>query len=164
MIRKSPRRNAEVVKSRKSRGKYEKVGKLHEAREIRKNRGTREPRGSGKLGEIRTARDGTQRAGKGSSGKFMDRDLIIDDDYVLKVGSAREEEGIKLEDAFTRYMEILRDIRAEALVKGEAAEALTRFTDCACMLRGEMERDAGCIRMLCESFIKHIDETDSFLY
>ncbi len=64
MIRKSPRRNAEVVKSRKSRGKYEKVGKLHEAREIRKNRGIREPRGSGKLGEIRTARDGTQRAGK----------------------------------------------------------------------------------------------------
>lgn len=94
----------------------------------------------------------------------MDRDLVIDDDYVLKVGSVREEEGIKLEDAFTRYTEILRDIRAEALVKGEAAEALTRFTDCARMLRGEMERDAGCIRMLCESFIKHIDETDSFLY
>ena len=94
----------------------------------------------------------------------MDEKLIISDEYVSAVGSNCDQRGELWGDMLEQYIEILDEIRNEAIVSGDIALALSQFIGCAKMLQGEIEKVSSSMKRVCNCMLERIDEADQYLF
>ena len=94
----------------------------------------------------------------------MDKNLVIYDEYITGVGSNCVRRGSVMEAALKQYINILGQIRQEAIVGGEIAAALSQFINCAKLLQGEIETISDNMDRICDCMIERIDEEDQFLF
>lgn len=94
----------------------------------------------------------------------MDPNLIIDDEYILDVGSDCNRRGIKLEEILEQYLGILKEIQTEALVEGNVAEALVAFVSCVELLKGQIKDLSKSVDDRSYSFIQDVNDADQYLF
>lgn len=94
----------------------------------------------------------------------MDTNLIIDDDYIQDVGTLCRQRGEKLEEILTSYLDILQEIRDEAVMDGAICASLEAYKECASMISGQLETISEQIQNVCKAFINEINEADSYLF
>ena len=95
---------------------------------------------------------------------MMDQNLIIVDEYVQSLGSRCAQRGEKLEQILADYLQILREIREEALVEGKTASSLGIFIDCVSLLRDQLGILSDNADRDCRSYINDINTADDYLF
>ena len=94
----------------------------------------------------------------------MDPNLIIDDDYVYGIGTAGRSRAFKLEKILDEYLTILKEIKSEALVDGEIAQALDAFIECVGLLNNQLTTVSESLDTACVGFIQEVNDADQFLF
>lgn len=94
----------------------------------------------------------------------MDENLIIDDDYIRGIGDICARRGNELEEILSSYLEILSEIKSEALAEGAISSALEAFNECASAINGQIEKISSQIQDVCDAFIVEINDADSYLF
>ncbi|BDR52723.1 hypothetical protein KIM372_06300 [Bombiscardovia nodaiensis] len=94
----------------------------------------------------------------------MDSNLIIDDDYVLRLGAECQRQGKAVEDLLNRYLRVMAMISSEAVPDGEIHRATVEFVNQAGRLSGKVGEASQLVSKICSSFIAQVDGDDQFLY
>jgi len=95
---------------------------------------------------------------------MADHSLVIDDEYVVGVGGHCKTRGRELEDILIEYIAILEEIRTEAILEGEIANALTDYIACVKLLRDRITAISNNIQTVTNNFVTDVDEADSYLF
>lgn len=90
--------------------------------------------------------------------------LQIDDDYVKNMGKYFVEEGKEIETYLAEYIRILQRINANAIIRGEASEALRKYIEYAEKMTGQINSISETVRKQCEEFISDVDKADQYLF
>ena len=91
-------------------------------------------------------------------------ELKIDDDYVKEMGKYISTSLNDLDVAYQEYISIMTSIKAEALMKGDTAEALEKFIGYAEFLKEKVSELGQTANKLADDYITDIDEIDSYLF
>ncbi len=94
----------------------------------------------------------------------MDSNLVINDEYVQRIGRICKVRGTGIDKMFEKYINILNEIRSEAICAGEIAEALSEYIKWAIRLKGKIDAVSNEISTTCNTFIDSIDSADVFLF
>lgn len=98
----------------------------------------------------------------------MDANLIINDDYIPRVGRVRNSQGLTLDTnygdsktcVFNTYINILESIKSEAISQGDISQALDAYISCAKSIKGQLKSISIDLEKLCNNFIDEIDKAD----
>ena len=85
-------------------------------------------------------------------------ELIIDDDYVNEMADFLNTRATNLQEGIDRYIQILENIRRDAIKQGATADALDTFISYVVEERGQTAKET------CNTFISDVDESDEFLF
>lgn len=94
----------------------------------------------------------------------MDPNLIIDDDYVKRIGISCNQRGKKLEEILDSYLTILNEIEGEALVEGEITKSLNAYKECVALLNDQLVTLSANIQNICKCFLTDINDADDYLF
>lgn len=94
----------------------------------------------------------------------MDPNLIIDDEYITEVGKACKARGKKMEEILDKYIEILDEIRVEAITKGNISEAINAYVGCAKLLNNQISEISSSVNLICKGFITDVNSADEYLF
>lgn len=94
----------------------------------------------------------------------MAGNLVVDDEYVRQSASDIKTALLKLERVVEQYLEILKDMKAEAVQDGATALALAAYNDYALQIKDALEQIGDDTRCLLENYLLAIDEADQFLF
>lgn len=94
----------------------------------------------------------------------MDSNLIISDEYIEEVGKACAKRGNVLDEILYSFILILKEIRQEAIIEGETAQALGEFIDCISRLRNQLQDISDNVNEACKYFVIDVNDADSFLF
>ena len=94
----------------------------------------------------------------------MDPNLMICDEYIEAVGEACAKRGNVLDEILYSFIMILKEIRQEAIMEGEIAQALGEFIECVSRLRNQLWEISDNVNEACKYFVIDIDAIDSFLF
>lgn len=94
----------------------------------------------------------------------LDPNLVIDDDYVHKVGNGCKTRGVKLEEIIDSYIVILNEIKNEALIEGDISDALGAYIECVTLLNDQLRTLSENVKEICLGFITDVNEADSYLF
>ena len=86
-------------------------------------------------------------------------ELIIDDDYVNEMADFLNTRATNLQEGIDRYIQILENIRRDAIKQGATADALD-----AKKLSNVVEELGQTAKETCNTFISDVDESDEFLF
>ena len=91
-------------------------------------------------------------------------ELIIDDDYVNEMADFLNTRATNLQEGIDRYIQILENIRRDAIKQGATADALDTFISYAKNLSNVVEELGQTAKETCNTFISDVDESDEFLF
>lgn len=91
-------------------------------------------------------------------------ELIIDDDYVEGMAEFLDTRATELQEGINQYIQILDNIRADAIKHGTTADALDTFISYAKNLSEVVEELGSSANKTCNAFLTDIDESDEFLF
>ena len=91
-------------------------------------------------------------------------ELIIDDDYVNEMADFLNTRATNLQEGIDRYIQILDNIRRDAIKQGATADALDTFISYAKNLSEVVEELGSSADKTCNAFLTDIDESDEFLF
>ena len=91
-------------------------------------------------------------------------ELIIDDDYVNEMADFLNTRAANLQEGIDRYIQILENIRRDAIKQGATADALDTFISYAKNLSNVVEELGQTAKETCNTFISDVDESDEFLF
>ena len=87
-------------------------------------------------------------------------ELIIDDDYVNEMADFLNTRATNLQEG----IQILDNIRRDAIKQGATADALDTFISYAKNLSNVVEELGQTAKETCNTFISDVDESDEFLF
>lgn len=91
-------------------------------------------------------------------------ELIVDDQYVAKIGSYYKNYALKLQLSLDGYVESLQRIKSEAVTSGEISNAIECFAQYAGVLRNTVSSMGNEIEATSLRYLEEIDEKDQYLY
>lgn len=91
-------------------------------------------------------------------------ELIIDDDYVNEMADFLNTRATNLQEGIDRYIQILDNIRRDAIKQGATADALDTFISYAKNLSNVVEELGQTAKETCNTFISDVDESDEFYF
>ena len=94
----------------------------------------------------------------------MAGNLVVDDEYVRQSASDIKTALLKLDRVVEQYLEILKDMKAEAVQDGATALALVAYNDYALQIKDALEQIGDDTRCLLENYLLAIDDADQFLF
>ena len=94
----------------------------------------------------------------------MDPNLIIVDEYVQSVGSNCVRRGQDLEQILATYLQILREIKEEALIDGRTSASLGVFIDCVNLISDQVSILSDNAQRACQNYISDINTADDYLF
>lgn len=94
----------------------------------------------------------------------MDPNLIIDDGYVNSVGFDSVTRGEKLEAILDNYLAILREMKAEAIVRGKIANSLAAYIECVALLNDKVTEISKSVKTAAQGFIQEVNTADDYLF
>lgn len=94
----------------------------------------------------------------------MDPNLIIVDEYVQQIGRRCAQRGEALEGILADYLQLLREIKTEALVDGRTSNSLGVFIDCVSLLSDQLGILSDNADRACQTYISDINTADDYLF
>lgn len=91
-------------------------------------------------------------------------ELKIDDDYVTEMATYLGEKGTELQGYVDKYIQILKNIRTDAIIEGDTAKALDEFITFSENLNTEIQKLGENGKKQAEGFAVEIDDADSYLF
>lgn len=95
---------------------------------------------------------------------MADHTLVIDDEYIMGVGSHCKNRGRALEEILVEYISILEEIRSEAILGGEIATALGDYIGCVKLRKERITAISNNVKTVTNNFVADIDEADAYLF
>lgn len=90
--------------------------------------------------------------------------VIISDRYCMEIGQFCRDTAEQLEEALQEYLNILEEIKKNAIVAGDMADSLQVFIQYAKKMKGQIEV-MGKIAMQTEKkFLNAVDMADQYLF
>lgn len=90
--------------------------------------------------------------------------ILINDDEIYEIGDFCDDMGKKLQDMIDDYLDLLKKINTDALMKGDPAEALNSFISYGEILKNVIKDTGDSIEDYAEEYVDLIDEKDSYLF
>lgn len=91
-------------------------------------------------------------------------ELKIEDEYITSMATFLKQRATNLQDAIDSYLDILANIRQDAIKKGDTAEALDTFISYAKNLSNVVSALGETAESTCTKFLDEIDEKDEYLF
>ena len=94
----------------------------------------------------------------------MDSKLVIDDDYIYDAAAHAKKCAVNLNNVLTSYIKILNQIRSDAIMSGDVAEALSAYISTASKLSGTLKEIGTSINSNGQKFVSAVDDADDYLF
>ncbi len=91
-------------------------------------------------------------------------EIRLDDEYIKDIGQKLNDYAKELQSGVDSYIKILEDIKSDAIMEGDTAEALKVFIEYAANLKTIIETLGVETKGLCVNFLSEVDNADSYLY
>lgn len=95
---------------------------------------------------------------------MAESELKIDDDCCKAIGNYLKNEGKIIENKINKYIFILENIKNEAIMEGDAHNALDGYIEYAKKIKGEIGKILEGTKNDIEKFLKDIDKADEYLF
>lgn len=90
--------------------------------------------------------------------------VTVNDERLINIGNYLENEGKKLDEWYERYINIMKDIRENAIIDGKVAESLQIYIENANKLCGETKKWMDDVKENLTNFKDCVDNADQYLY
>jgi len=92
------------------------------------------------------------------------KELIVDDDFFNYIGSTFVSRGDRADLFIRYYLFVLRSIKSDGLIEGEAANALDMFIECAKVLEDTIGNISGLANRRINNYLAEVDHADRYLF
>lgn len=91
-------------------------------------------------------------------------ELIIDDDYCRAMGNYFVSQGQQIDQIVSEYVSILQDLRNNAIVSGDVANALSAYIGFASKLNKLVGNISVNAKKNVNGFLAKVDAADQYLF
>lgn len=95
---------------------------------------------------------------------MANNELIIDDDYCDSMGKYYQEIGTQMDEIVTTYISIIQNVKSNAIISGEVAQALSVYISYAQKLNGMIKSFSTPTAVDVKQFLFDIDEKDQYIF
>lgn len=92
------------------------------------------------------------------------RELVVGDEYCAEISQYLVEQGRRLEQLISSYIQILNTARENAITGGEVADALSRYIEYVNRLSNRFGIVSPELKTQVSNFLEAIDEADRYLF
>ena len=100
----------------------------------------------------------------GGSTTVVPTEVKFDDDYMEAMATHFNDYAAYLQYGVDKYIEILHNIRNNAIIEGDTAVALDTFISYADKLKDIIKESGESAKKTCENFVTTVDSKDSSFY
>lgn len=90
--------------------------------------------------------------------------LKVDDEYCNEVADYYRKYGEKINNCVNEYVIILKEIKKEAIKKGNVADALESYISYSKKMNGKFLRLAKDAQKYTKKYVEKIDDADQYLF